>query len=511
MFFTRTLQLIGLCFRFAIELYLLHKTERGLKGHRANRRREKLYRSQAIRYRKIATNLGGLPIKVGQFLSTRIDVLPKPYIEELTKLQDTVVPVPFTQIQAVLIEELGPLDKHFSHFNPEPIGAASLAQVYAARLIDGTEVAVKVLRPQIEEQIKADLRALKLLVGYLAKYSFLAERIDLWAVYAEFLETLNQELDLTTEAAHLTKFRQNFSGNPQVYIPWIYPDLTRRKVLVMEKIDGVKITNLTQLQKLGVNPNQIAEVLLNSYIKQIVDYGFFHADPHPGNLLVDKEKRLVYIDFGMMGRIKPEQKPIFLKGLSGLVRNDTKVIVTALIDLGFILPHADLAAIERGVALLMDHFSSTQIRGLSTQEALWLMEEMSTFIWEQPIQVPTNFTFLGRAIGIILGLLETLAPDLNILDLIRAAAGADSAKNEEKNWQFIISEATNWLKDAFFLPTSVKNMATAITAGKIQAQVDLTQINTELTYISRQLARLTRLLFLLIILMFYFWLKTSLG
>ena len=511
MFLTRTLRLIGLCLRFATELYLLHKTGHRSRGQRARLRREKLYRSQAIRYRQLAATLGGLPIKVGQFLSTRIDVMPKPYIDELAKLQDTVVPVPFTQIQAVLIEELGPLDKYFSHFNPEPIGAASLAQVYAARLIDGTEVAVKILRPQIEQQIQADLRALKLLVGYLAKYSFLADRIDFWAVYTEFLETLNQELDLSVEAAHLSEFRQNFSASPQVYVPWVRPDLTRRKVLVMERINGVKITDLTQLQELEVDPNQIAEVLLNSYIKQIVDYGFFHADPHPGNLLVDKEKRLVYIDFGMMGRIKPEQKPVFLKGLSGLVRNDTEVIVTALIDLGFILPHADLATIERGVALLMEHFSSTQIRGLSTQEALWLMEEMSAFIWEQPIQVPANFTFLGRAVGIILGLLETLAPDLNILDLIRTAAGADSAKNKEKSWQFIVSETTNWLKDAFFLPTSVKNIATAINTGKIQAQVDLTQISTELTHISRQLARLTRLLFLLIALMFYFWFKATMG
>lgn len=492
MFLSRTLRIIWLLVRFAFELRL----------SRSRSRKEQLYRRQAIRYRKLASRLGGLPIKVGQFMSTRIDILPKPYTEELAKLQDEVTAVPFDQILPVIEADLGPVKDHFSHFNPEPIGAASLAQVYEARLFEGTEVAVKVLRPKIDKQIRADLKALKLLVGYLARYSSVREQFDFRAVYSDFLQTLGEELDLRVEADHLREFRNNFSTHPKIYIPQIHDDLVSQKVLVMERVYGCKINDLTKLDEMGVEPQQIARTLLDSYIKQVVDFGFFHADPHPGNLLVGPDKRLIFLDFGMMGRIKPEQKPAFKKGLKGLVRNEPPVIVEALVDLGFVLPHADLGAIEEGVRILMTHFSSGGIKALSTQEAMRLMEEMSQFFLDQPIQIPSNFTFLGRSVGILLGLMENLAPEIDIVDLIRQAAGA-SQEGTKEGLNFIREEIEDWLKTALYLPRSIQNISEALNTGRLKADVDLSQLSQELGRLSRSVARTNRLLLLLSFLALY--------
>ncbi len=489
----RSARLILMLLRFAFELYWLKR----IKGHdpAAQARREQVYRSQAHHFRKVATSLGGLPIKVGQFLSTRVDVLPKPYTEELAKLQDEVTPVPFEQIREVLEAELGPLAKHFSQINPDPLGAASLAQVYEAILNDGTEVAVKVLRPKIHQQVQADLRALRILIWYLDRYSSLRRQMNFRLLYQEFLHTLSREMDLEAEADNLRRFRDNFKTHPRIYVPWVHDVLVSQRVLVMEKITGVKLTDLPGLQKLGADPRQLADLLLSSFIQQVVEDGFFHADPHPGNLLVDDQKRLVYLDFGMMGEIPPESRPIFRAGLGGILRNEPKTMVTALVDLGFVLPHADLRSIEKGVVMLLDAFAAGGMKGLSTNEAMRLMEEMSRFFLNQPIQVPANFTFLGRAVGIILGLLETLAPEINVVDLLKEAV-SDNKTVQDEGIDFILAEAKEWLKAALGLPQAIQTIASSLAAGEI-IEVDLAPITAELTQLSAKVSRLSWLVFFL--------------
>lgn len=501
----RSAKLILMLARFALELFWLRRFTG--EGPATEARRERVYRSQAIRFRQVATSLGGLPIKVGQFLSTRVDVLPKPYTEELALLQDEVAPVPFAQIREVLEAELGPLANHFAEINPNPLGTASLAQVYEARLTDGSEVAVKVLRPQIHRQVQADLRALRLLIWYLDRYSSLRRQMNFRLLYQEFLQTLSREMYLEAEAANLRRFRENFKTQPRIYVPWVHDVLVTPRVLVMEKITGVKITDLPALRNLGADPRELADLLLSSFIQQVVEDGFFHADPHPGNLFVDAHKRLVYLDFGMMGEIPPESRPIFRAGLGGIIRNDPKTLVTALVDLGFVLPHADLRSIEKGVAMLLDAFAQGGMKGLSTSEAMRLMEEMSRFFLNQPIQVPANFTFLGRAVGIVLGLLETLAPEINIADLLREAVG-ESKSVQDEGLDFFFTEAKAWLKAAFQLPHALQTIASALRAGELM-EIDLAPVTAEIRRLSTKVSRLSWLVSLLVLILIVLMLRLT--
>lgn len=491
MFFTRTLRLLWLFARIALALFLLHRKGTGAKAARF--KRDIVYRKQAIRFRETAARLGGLPIKVGQFLSTRVDVLPRAATDELAKLQDKVAPVPFAEIKTILRQELGKWEEHFRELNPKPLGSASLAQVHAGMLTDGTPVAVKILRPGIERQVQADLLALKVLIGFLRHFRTLQEQVDLTALYQEFTRTLRDELNLVTEGEHLAEFRKNFAASKEVYIPWHLPDLTTKRILVMEKIDGIKITEIAEMRQQGINPKKIADVLLDSYVQQVVDDGFFHADPHPGNLLVDKEGRLVYLDFGMVGRIKDEQKPVFKKGLSSILHGDSELLTQVLVELGFVLPHADLRSIRQGVDLLLSHLAKSGLHDLSTQEAMRLMDEMSQFFLNQPIQVPTDFTFLGRAVGLLLGLLETLAPDINVLDLMQAAARRKETPSLDRDYEFILSELRDYLATILSLPRSLRSIASTLEQGRIPPEIDTFELSAQLDRLTDQLKRLTRL------------------
>ncbi|HEY43669.1 MAG TPA: AarF/ABC1/UbiB kinase family protein, partial [Anaerolineae bacterium] len=271
------------------------------------------YRNAAIRFRALATRLGGVWIKVGQFLSARLDILPETITSELAGLQDEVDPESFEAMRNMVEGEFGvPLDERFAFFDPHPLASASLGQVHRATLPGGEAVVVKIQRPDIHDLIQVDLAALTRVIGWLKHYPPITRRANLDALMAEFSRTLWEEVDYLAEADNARRFGEMFRDNPEVRIPDVYEAHTTVRVLTLEDVYFTKITDYAAVEALGVDLVEVAERLVRTYLWQIFVVGFFHADPHPGNLFVESLEpdgwRLVFVDFGMVGQITPEMK-----------------------------------------------------------------------------------------------------------------------------------------------------------------------------------------------------------
>lgn len=310
----------------------------------------------ARKFRVLALDLGGLIIKVGQFASSRLDVLPASITSELESLQDEVAPEPFDLIRAQIERELGlPLDVVFAGFEEKPIAAASLGQAYRAQLtpefageVGFTNVVAKVLRPGIEPVVEVDLKALRKVGGWLSRVKLVSRRADVPALVEEFANVSLQEIDYFNEAANLERFRTNSASDPQIAAPQVVWERSSKRVLTLEDVTAIKINDIDALLAAGINPNAVAAELARSTFEQIFVHGFFHADPHPGNIFVSPDGepgaggfKITVIDFGMMGEISDDLR----RGLQGfifaLVSRDARAYVEAMKRLGVLLPGAD--------------------------------------------------------------------------------------------------------------------------------------------------------------------------
>ncbi|HEX3015297.1 MAG TPA: AarF/ABC1/UbiB kinase family protein, partial [Desulfobacteria bacterium] len=379
-----------------------------------------LYANQAIRFRHMALEMEGLLIKIGQFFSTRVDILPVEYTRELAQLQDEVPPIPFTGISRVIEREFGDSpEKIFTSINPEPVAAASLGQVHRGTLPSGEDVAIKVLRPGIEEIIKVDLRAFRHVIRMLKVFTDWNKTIDLKALYDEFSKTVLAELDYAQERANLERFRKNFAKEKKITVPKVYDQYSRKKVLTMQYITGYKVTDTVALRAAGIDLAELARRLVNSYLKQVLVDGFFHADPHPGNLFVRPDGTVVFIDFGMVGRIPPGGKEGGQKMIKAILDGDPELLTESFVDLGVIRPHANMISLRRGLSILLAELRKTSFDDLGNLKVDKLLAELREFVYAEPFQIPSNYTFLGRAVGTLTGLAAGLDPSMNILELVR--------------------------------------------------------------------------------------------
>ena len=388
----------------------------------ARRTAQERYRRAAVRLRALAAELGGLWIKVGQFMSARVDVLPPSITTELAGLQDEVAPETFEAMRAVVEAELGaPLGDRFEWFDHEPLASASLGQVHRARLREGQAVVVKVQRPNIHAVIQVDLAALKTVIGWLKRYRPIRRRADLEALLAEFSRTLWEEVDYLAEAENARRFGQMFADDPQVRIPIVHATHTTGKVLTLEDVYFIKITDYAEVEAAGVDRAEAADRLFRTYLRQIFVEGFFHADPHPGNLFVEAlgegRWRLVFVDFGMVGRLSPEIK----QGLRDLAiavgGRDPGRLMKAYQELGVLLPGADLERIRQAETALLDQVWGKNMRELVRLHPSQMREFVRQFqdlLYEMPFQVPNDLIFLGRCVAILSGMCTGLDPEFNL-------------------------------------------------------------------------------------------------
>lgn len=459
-----------------------YKLSRKIYGPRMEKRLPELYRNQAIRFRETALVLQGLMIKVGQFFSTRIDVLPGEYISELALLQDQVPPVSSAQIKDVIQLELGgTVEDVFAEFDENHIAAASFGQVHKAVLLSGEKVAVKVLRPGIEKIIEIDLTAFRAVIWMLKVFTKWEEYADFDAIYAEFGATIREELDYRQELINLERFRANFQGDPMISVPAVYPKYSRQRVLTLEFVSGYKVTDRAGLLLAGLNPESVAGTLVDAYLKQALIHGFYHADPHPGNLFVRPDGGIVFIDFGMVGRITDHNKKAVRKLISGVISSNAEEVAHALQELGFIKPAANLLSLQKAIALLLIVLQDIRFEELGKLKVDGLLEELREFIYSQPFQIPVHYTFLGRAVGTLSGIATGLNPNMNILAVIKPYA-KQVLGQDFSPLQLVWQKAKKVVLAGVEIPPLLEQTLRDFRTGDIQMKVEMGPVLRQLRF-----------------------------
>ncbi len=388
------------------------------------------YQKAAKRFRALATRMGGVWIKLGQFLSSRLDMLPESITSELAGLQDEVAPVSFEAIRQVIEAAFGAaIDERYSAFEREPLASASLGQVHRACLPGGECVVVKVQRPQIHDLLRVDLSALKTVIGWLKRYPPITRRADLDALLGEFSKTLWEEVDYLAEAENARRFGEMFAADASVRIPDVYASHTTPDVLTLEDVYFIKITDYDAIEAAGVDRVEVADRLFRTYLRQIFVEGFFHADPHPGNLFIEPLEdggwRLIFVDFGMVGRLTPETKQGLRDVAIAVGTRDTERLMKAYQILGVLLPSADLVRIQEAEAALFEQLWGKSMRELvrtHPQEMRRFARQFRDVLYEMPFQVPDNLIFFGRCVSILSGMCTGLNPEFNLFEGLRPFA-----------------------------------------------------------------------------------------
>ncbi len=432
-------------------------------------KKEELYRSQARRFRLTAIEMGGLLIKLGQFFSTRVDVLPASSIEELSGLQDEVSPVAFQAIKGVIEEEFSSAaEEIFAWIDEMPLASASLGQVHQGKLKDNKIVAVKILRPGIESLIDIDLKALHSVIYLLKRFTDWERFVDFDAIYEEFSVTIQAELDYIKEGQNAEKIAQN-TDDPEIVFPSIYWEYTSKRVLSMEYLEGIKITDYESLKKADIALKKIAQKLLNTYIDQILITGFYHADPHPGNLFVRPDGKIIMIDFGMVGTIPEKMRQTLLEMVFAMVKRDYYEVVEYLNELGFLRYNADKNTVSYAVKVFLEKVLGSG-SDLSNTDILNFLDNLENLLYEQPFQLPANFTFLGRALGTLYGICLGLDPEINFLD--QAKPYLDKIEKRNHNIQEFISDKAIALGTSFLeIPPLAAKVLQRIERGDIKVNV----------------------------------------
>ena len=434
-----------------------------------------------VAFRQTAIKLGVLMIKLGQFLSSRADLLPEEALAVLGSLQDEVPPAPFSHVVSVVETELGkPIDQVFSTFERKCTAAASLGQVHKAVLAaTGEEVAVKIQRPNIDQLVRSDLSTLKFVIWVINRFVDTSEFIDLMGVYREFKRTVYEEIDYVTEAANAQRFREMFKDDPTIYIPRVYEDYTTRRILVLEWIDGIKINDYAAIEAAGISRLEVAKRTVQTYFYQFFEAGFFHADPHPGNIFVKPGPPgcgpiIAFVDFGMVGTLTKSMKKAMKDLFLSFLARDSHSLVEALAKLGFIGDGANMAAIERGMAMMMEQYFGLTLGEARDLDIPEVSQDVEQLLYGQPFQIPAQFAFTGRAIGTLVGVATGLSPEFNFVDVAtpyaRKFLGLD-AEGAGQTIQEILNQLLDTGRTLLALPRSMERVITKLETGQIEVRL----------------------------------------
>jgi len=405
LFLWRSLTIVWYFGNFILHLlwdYWQDQTDRN-KGKRANEIRE------------ILTNLGPTFIKVGQALSTRPDLIKRDYLDELIKLQDQLPPFNNELAFSIIEMELGrPVDEIYREISPHPIAAASLGQVYRAVLHTGEEVAVKVQRPNLRPVLALDLYIMRWGASWIAPFLPLNLGHNLTLIVDEFGTKLFEEIDYLNEGRNAETFATNFRDDPQVKVPCIYWRYTNHKVLTLEWINGYKLNDIESIKSAGFDPDEIIKIGVTSGLKQLLEHGFFHADPHPGNLFATTTGQMAYIDFGMMDQLEEETKETIASSVVQLINKDYQALAKDFVTLGFLAPNTNINPI---IPALEQVFSKAVGEKVSDFNFKTITDEFSELMYEYPFRVPAKFALIIRSLVTQEGLALSLNPNFKIVEV----------------------------------------------------------------------------------------------
>ena len=373
------------------------------------------FRKNARKVLDTFISLGPVYIKLGQWLSSRADILPQPYLEELAKLQDSVPPAPFDQIKPIIEKDLGPIKEKFDEIDSNCISGASLGQVYRGS-ISGQQVAIKVKRPGIEKVVAKDLKVLKKILPLALRFVDPNLRYSAKAMLSQFIETIHEEMDYTIESKNLKKIKKDMEKNTKIIVPSVFDDFSSKNVLTMEYLPGIKVTNVQALDEKGIDREQLVIDVHKVFFTMLLKHSIFHADPHPGNISVTDDGKLILYDYGMVGRMNNETRFKLIRLYLALVEKNPPRVVNAMIDLGMLIPGYNRSVIEKGIELSIRAMHGNKPDEMEVQSLMELANQtMSKF----PFMLPKNLALYMRMASIIEGIYKTHNVDFKFVQVLK--------------------------------------------------------------------------------------------
>jgi len=438
--------------------------------------------------KSILEDLGPTFIKAGQILSMQPNILPPEYCKELEKLRSDVAPMSFDTVRSVLEGEYNTtLEKIFKNFDQTPLGAASIGQVHAATLMDGTRVVVKVQRPGIYDTMSHDIELIKKASGMINFVTKLGDEIDINMVIDEVWEVAKQEMDFTLEADHAREFRNNNKDVSYVTCPKPFDEISTKKALVEEHIDGFSIDELEQLKSHGYDIEEIAEKLALNFVKQVIDDGFFHADPHCGNIKVQGGK-IVWIDLGMMGRLSPRDKNMFADAVMAMATRDCMRLTDFVMNMGVHNTKVNYLDLEADIETIMNRYATADF---GTLDIVQLTEELFAIMRKYKIGIPKGVSMLPRAMSTIHGTLQTLSPGMNAFEVISEYLSGYSKKHFDLKAELtsIGKRVVTSIQKSLDIPAQISDALRLLSKGFSKLNMELSMSDEMETKVSKLVDR----------------------
>lgn len=444
-------------------------------------------RAQAIWVREGLLELGPTFIKLGQLFSTRADLFPKEYVEELTKLQDKVPAFNYEECEEIIQQDFGKtVSELFRHFEPIPLAAASLGQVHKAKLNSGAEVVVKVQRPGLKRLFEVDLAILKGIARYFQNHPDWGRGRDWMGIYEECCRILWLEIDYLAEGRNADTFRRNFRACEWVKVPRVFWQYSSPRVLTLEYVPGIKISNYEALEASGLDRRRLAQMGAEAYLRQLLNDGFFHADPHPGNLAVSPEGQLIFYDFGMMGQITANLRERLMETLFGIAQKDADRVVKSLVDIGALVPTGDMGAVRRSVQYMLNNFMD---KPFEQQSVAAISDDLYEIAYDQPFRFPATFTFVMRAFSTLEGVGKGLDPEFNFMEVAQPFAmqlmsNANVPETANSLFNELGRQAAQVSSTALGLPRRIDDTLDRLEQGDLRMRIRATETDRALRRVS---------------------------
>ena len=410
-----TIRTIKVLFKLLPSILALRKDRKKWINQEKNQIDSEQFRKNARKILDTFISLGPVYIKLGQWLSSRADILPQPYLEELSKLQDNVPSAPFDQVKPIIEKDFGPIDEKFDNIDPNSISGASLGQVYRGT-ISGQQIVVKVKRPGIEKVIAKDLQVLKKVLPLALRFVDPNLRYSAKAMLSQFIETIHEEMDYKNELQNLKRIKEDMAGSTNVIVPSVYDDYSSKNILTMEYLPGIKVTNVQALDEKGIDREQLVVDVHKVFFTMLLKHSVFHADPHPGNISVTDDGKLILYDYGMVGRINNETRFKLIRLYLALVERNPPRVVNAMVDLSMLTPGYNREVIEKGIELSIRAMHGNKPDEMEVKSLMELANQtMSKF----PFVLPKNLSLYMRMASIIEGIYKTHDVDFKFVKVLK--------------------------------------------------------------------------------------------
>jgi len=454
----------------------------GITDDKKNTRRRK----QAVWVRDTLLQLGPTFIKVGQLFSTRADLFPVEYVEELSKLQDRVPAFGYDQVETIVRQDLGKsVQELFQSFDPIPLAAASLGQVHKAQLRSGEAVVVKVQRPGLKKLFQIDLAILKGIARYFQTHPRWGPGRDWLGIYEECCRILYEEIDYLNEGRNADRFRRNFRHADWVRVPKVFWRYCSPRTIVLEYIPGIKISHYEALEAAGLDRSNLAELGARAYLEQLLEGGFFHADPHPGNLAVSPDGALIFYDFGMMGQIGANVRTGLMETFFGIAQKNGERVMNSLIALGALQPTGDTGPVRRSIQYMLDNFMD---KPFENQSVSAISDDLYEIAYGQPFRFPATFTFVMRAFSTLEGVGKGLDPEFNFMEVAKPYAMELMNGNQPDVASDLLGElgrqAAQMSSTALGLPRRIDDTIEKLDRGDLRLRVRATETDRVLRRLS---------------------------